>query len=176
VAADAARDRNLDPNKVAQAEHRKSNPAPSETDKLPPEPEVTPLPDPAPEGDDGADAGQAPEEYWAARTRHEITRANKAQLDFALAEGRLVAIEDVCSRWAAQASLLKDQLLGLHNRVLVRLPGEWQRQVASVVQEEVRRVLQFLADEGSREDGLPWISSIIPTVQRVKANYEDRTA
>ncbi|MGB7762855.1 MAG: hypothetical protein WBL61_23680 [Bryobacteraceae bacterium] len=178
VAADAARERNLDPDKVAQAEHRKSNPLPSESNpQRAPVPEVTSPPEPEPKGagDSDSDGGQAPEEYWAARTRHEITRANRAQLDFALAEGKLVAVEDVCSRWAAMGRTVQDQLTGLHNRIVARLPMEWQKQVAIVVREETRRLALFLADELAKEDGLPWTSAVTPGTERPKGIHEQRT-
>jgi phage terminase Nu1 subunit (DNA packaging protein) len=142
VAADAARERNLDPKKVAEHEHRKSNPSTSvETDSAPP----------AVDGDDAT--GGAPTDYWQIRTRLEEAKLAKAVRENLEAEGKLYEAEIMNRLWAEAGVMVRDLVMGIPNRVVARLPGEYQKQVALVVKEEARRALLAISSEWSKELG-----------------------
>jgi len=146
--ADRARERNLDPAKVAAADVRKHNPSPTESRT--PLAEVKPTGDPDAAVDDDVAAGTAPEDYWAVRTRHEKAKADRAELDLAAQQGKLLDAEVITSHWAALGTLVRDVVMSIPSRVVNRLPDEWRRQVSLIVTEETRRALSAISHELSQ--------------------------
>jgi hypothetical protein len=142
--ADQARERNLDRVKVAAADVRKRNPPPAETDSRPPVTEATPVSEPDAAEDD-ADVAGAPPDYWQIRTRLEEAKLAKAVRENLEAEGKLLSAEEVSAHWAADGTMIRDEVMALPSRIVARLPEEWRRQVSIIVQEETRRALSAIS-------------------------------
>jgi hypothetical protein len=106
-------------------------------------------PPPAEPDEDDPEQGGG-EDYWKVRTRHEIAKANKAELDLAVLEGKLLDAEEVAAHWAALGTTVRDGIMALPSRIVNRLPEEWRRQVNVIVSEETRRALSAISHELSQ--------------------------
>jgi phage terminase Nu1 subunit (DNA packaging protein) len=115
-----------------------------------PKAETISRPEPEPEDDTDVEAGSAPEDYWAVRTRHEKAKADRAELDLAVQQGKLLDAEEITSSWAALGTLVRDVVMSIPSRVVNRLPDEWRRQVSLIVTEETRRALSAISHELSQ--------------------------
>jgi hypothetical protein len=100
--------------------------------------------------DDEEPATGGGEDYWKVRTRHEIAKANKAELDLAVLEGRLFDAEEISAHWASLGTTVRDGIMALPSRIVSRLPEEWRRQVNLIVSEETRRALSAISHELSQ--------------------------
>jgi len=66
----------------------------------------------------------APESYWDLRTKLIAVQLEKAQFDLDLQMGKYCDAENTASIWAEVMTAVKDGVLGLHNRIVMRLPAE----------------------------------------------------
>jgi hypothetical protein len=105
------------------------------------------------ESDDAA-AGIAGDDYWKSRTRHETAKANKAELDLAVQEGKLLDAEEVAACWAAIGTAVRDEVMSIPSRVVIRLPEEWRHLASVIVSEETKRALSEISHKFSEPSGV----------------------
>ena len=124
-------------------------------------PSATPKPEPTIElaktgvadhaGNDDATAGVlGNDEYLRSRTRHEVARATRAELDLAVREGELYEASQIDAWWVTVAVKVHDEVMALPSRIVNRLPEEWRRQVNILATEETRRALSAISHEFSQ--------------------------
>jgi len=101
-------------------------------------------------GNDDATTDADGAEYLRSRTRHETARANRAELDLLVQQGRLVDVEEICKWWAIIATAVRDEVMAIPSRIVNRLPEEWRRQVNALAQEETRSVLTAISHKFSQ--------------------------
>ena len=107
----------------------------------------------ATESDDGQ-VGIASGDYWKSRTRHETAKANKAELDLAVQEGKLLDAEEVTAYWSAIGVAVRDEVMSIPSRVVIRLPEEWRHLASVIVSEETKRALSEISHKFSEPSGV----------------------
>jgi phage terminase Nu1 subunit (DNA packaging protein) len=119
-----------------------------------PKPNLPETADPRPDDEGAVDGagGPAPEDYWAVRTRHERAKADLAERNLAVLEGKLLDAEETAAVWAAIGVMIRDTVMALPTRIVNRLPDEWRRTVSTIVTEETRRALSAISHEARRID------------------------
>lgn len=113
-------------------------------------------------GADTADPN-APESYEEAERRKMIANADRAELDLARAAGKLVEIDDVAAAIADMHVIVRTRLLGIGNKVRVRVSALFggdraaEEQVVATVEEVVADAMGEIRDdpfgEAFNEDG-----------------------
>jgi phage terminase Nu1 subunit (DNA packaging protein) len=83
----------------------------------------------------------------AAVLMHTQARAARSALEAQKLEARLVDRRATEAAWADVGARVRDAVLGLPVRVCNRVPAEWRRELAAVLQDEARKVLTVLSDE-----------------------------
>lgn len=110
-------------------------------------------PSPGPANDPFAEPGDVPESYDEADRRKMVANADKAELELAKAAGKVVEIEDVAAAVADMHVKVRTRLLGLGNKVRVRvsayLNGDKRavEEVVSTVEEAVADAMAEIKDD-----------------------------
>lgn len=103
-------------------------------------------------GSDPFAEGEGVESIEEAERRKMVANADKAELDLAKAAGKVVEIEDVAAATAEMHSRVKTRLLGLGNKVRVRVSAYFggdkaaEEQIVSVVEEVVSDAMAEIRD------------------------------
>ena len=82
-----------------------------------------------------------------AQRRKEIAQANLKELEESEKRGQLVDITAAAQAWHDAGTRLRDELMGIPDRVALKLEGKNARQIREVLMSEVRRALLMLSDE-----------------------------
>lgn len=100
---------------------------------------------PVPGTDPFAEGGDQPETFDEAERRKMVANADKAELDLAKAAGKVVEIEDVAAAIADMNVTVRTRLLGLGNKVRVRVASLFGGDKAAIEQ-VVKEVEDVVAD------------------------------
>lgn len=95
-----------------------------------------------------------------AKTRHEIIKTRKTELEVARLEGRLVDVHAIRKLWGSVASTVMQTMLRLSSKIAPRLVMQSNVDVvSSIIDDEIRTALQNIAetplpdDIAAEEDG-----------------------
>lgn len=108
---------------------------------------------PIPGTDPFAEGTDAPESYDEAERRKMVANADKAELELAKAAGKVVEIDDVAAAVADMNVTVRTRLLGLGNKVRVRVSSLFggdkaaEEQVVAVVEEVVADAMAEIRDD-----------------------------
>lgn len=107
---------------------------------------------PAPGADPFAEGSDAPESYEEAERRKMVANADKAELELAKAAGKVVEIDDVAAAIADMHVTVRTRLLGLGNKVRMRVTAFFggdkaaEEQVVAAVEEVVADAMAEIRD------------------------------
>ncbi len=90
-----------------------------------------------------------------ARRRKEVALMGLRELELQERQSELVRVADVTATWADISTKVRDAVMRIPSRLVNRLPDEIRRQVHTIANDEVRRVLTSLSDE-IRSGGRSW--------------------
>lgn len=108
---------------------------------------------PAPGTDPFAEGGDTPETFDEAERREKVAKADKAELELAKSAGKVVQIDDVSAAIADMHVAVRTRLLGLGNKVRVRVSAFFggdksaEEQIVAVVEEVVADAMAEIRDD-----------------------------
>jgi hypothetical protein len=79
------------------------------------------------------------------RQAAEAFKARLAKLEVERQEGKLVVAADVERAWSGIGVQIRDAVMALKSRICNRVPSEWRRELAAVINEEARAILTGLS-------------------------------